>query len=175
LNLLKFFKIIFEGYKKGKRIKNVYISEKDMKLLRLKIEKFDVYDRKFLLLLSLFVIYKYHPQSFYTFIEKLEENLENRNEYFKFKKLLKHPYEFIKQDIEYLVTNHFELDEETLLELFNTKKISFYTFYMLLKDKETSIISKEILKTISYILQFLKIKIDNNWFSAIKLKDNSLF
>jgi hypothetical protein len=172
MELLRFFKIIFEGSKKGKRIKDVYITENNKKLLPF-LETFQNYDRKFLLLLSLFVIYKYHPQDFRSFLEKLKENFNERKEYFQFKLLLQRPYEFIKKDIEYLLENHINVNENEIFQLFQQGKISFYTFYMLLKDKENlGFITKEKLKIIDYILQFLKVKIDDNWYSSIFVKKN---
>jgi hypothetical protein len=44
---------------------------------------------------------------------------------------------------------------------------------MLLKDKENlGFITKEKLKIIDYILQFLKVKIDDRWYSSIFVKKN---
>jgi len=175
MDIYDFLYLIFEGYKKGKRLKKAYINQKEKEILFDKTLKFDVYDRKFILFLSLFVIYKYHPQNFRKFIEKLSESLENRKEYFKFKKLLKYPYDFIKKDLEYIIENHFEISEENLLQLYKKKKISMYSFYILLKDKNNGLVVNEIIKTIDYILQFLKVQIDENWYSSIKLKDDGLF
>ena len=168
--MLRYLKLIFEGYKKGKRIKDVYITEND-RLLENFILSFESYDKKFMLFLSLFVIHKYLPQNFRTFLTHLKENLDNRKEYFKFKLYLQNPYEYIKKDIEYLIENHIKLDENEILKIYQDKKISFYTFYMLLKDKKVGIVSSEILKSINYILQFLKIKIDDNWYSSVYVKD----
>ena len=176
MDIYTYLYTIFEGYKQGKKLKKCYIRPKERELLFYRTLRYDVYDRKFILFLSLFVIYKYYPQSFKTFLDKMSENLENRNEYFKFKKLLKHPYDFIKQDLEYVIENHFEISETKLLELYRNNKISMYTFYMLLKDKNIeSMLVKEILKSIKYILLFLKVKLDKKWFNNVKIESKDLF
>jgi len=175
LKLLKLLYTIFLGYKEGKKLKNVYVPKTYKETYITRLSKFDVYDRKFLLLISLFVIYKYMPQSFESFISKLELEMEDRNEYFKFKDMLQYPYKYIKNDIEYLLENHIEIKKEKILSLYQNKKISFYTFYMLLKDKEVGFVCKEIIKTINYILQFLKFKIDESWFLTILIEDDNLF
>ena len=174
MNILTFLKIIYEGYTKGKRVKNVYLTDTDF-LFKDFVYKFDSYERKFILFLSLFVIYKYKPRNFKKFLEYLNENLKNRSEYFKFKKLLKYPYNYIKKDIEYLVENHIKLNEDEILRLYQLKKISFYTFYMLLKNKAKNNISKELIKTIEYVLSYMKIKLDDNWFNGIIVEDDDLF
>jgi len=175
MGIYTYLKLIFDGYKKGKRIKSTYLNEFNAEQIYNKIKIFENYDRKFILFLSLFVIYKYHPKNFFTFIDKLKESINQKEEYFKFKNLLKYPYNFIKKDLEFLINNSIEYNENELLNLYINKKISMYTFYMLLKDKAKLTTSIEIVKTIDYILQYLKIKIDDNWYSSVKLKNDSLF
>jgi len=108
-------------------------------------------------------------------MEKVKENFSNRSEYFKFKLILQKPYEFIKKDIEYLIENHISLKEEELLLLYQQKKISIYTFFMLLKGKKNGIVTTQILNTIKYILQFIKVNIDDNWYSSVYVTDKQLF
>jgi hypothetical protein len=147
--------------------------KKELGYLEYLLQPLEVYSSKFISFISLFVLYKYYPSTYEKFLELIKENINNKEEYYKFKNILTNSHFFIKQDMEFILSETSKATTDELFLFYTKKKISLYGFYFLLKDKNLNQVQTTMINRIGYIFQFLKTDIDHTMYDSLIIEDGS--
>jgi len=164
---------IFNGSKKFERTDKVQY-KKELGHIEYLLEPLMVYSPKFISFISLFVLYKYYPSTYEKFLELIKENINNKDEYYKFKNVLTKPAMFMKQDMEFILSETSVATPDEIFMFFTKKKISMFGFYYLLKDKKLNQVQSTMINRIGYIFQFFKSDIDISIYNSLVVEDHSV-
>ena len=156
-DLYKTTKSIYISFSRGKRIKSIKTSEKDIMIYSNMLYSFIQFTKGDIIITSLYVMYKYNPSTYGKFLEHLRHHMIKRTDtFYRFKDTLKNNNMYFNRDIQYLNNKYMTLTTEKLFSLFREGRIQFYTLYELIKTCDLSTIQELELKKISVVVQFLK-------------------
>jgi len=168
-------RIVYDGFNKNKKLTEVRYPKDFIIQYEVFLSPFFNYDRKFLIFLSLISIVLYGENNFIEFLKKMNYLKKNREIYYKFKHILQSPNKFVKKDIHFILENVTYITKEDVFRLYQTKQISFYTFYFLSKRYEDNmtLVEKMIYKRVAYLFKFIKYNIDESIFNVVINKEQT--
>jgi len=150
-------KTIFMSFSSGKRVKRYKVDDNEIKRVMYSLDSFTNTTSDNILLLGLYVMYRYNITSYSKMLEFMKElrNKKSKDSYYVFINDLKFNNKRFHEDIDNLNRYYTSASIQDLFQLFRENKIRFYTLYILVKDYKMSEIESIEMKKLGVLMEFL--------------------